>query len=97
MELDGFLDAMRLAIVEEGLLEAQPHERRGTELRRGSETQADVAPLNTHVVQQQVRVRVDPFVGEGGDRVVAGHEARHMTARTSDGAEHLSPALPFRI
>jgi hypothetical protein len=89
--LDGLLDRFRNAVVHEHVEELHSHERLGAELARRRHAVADVGQLVTHVVQQEIRIGVDPLEAKRGDPAVPGGQVGRVAVGTPDVTEQPLP------
>src|SRR4051794_3787340 len=84
-------DRRSAAIVEEAFDRAQTPERRGSHFLTGGVTLANAVAERTHVVQQEIGVRVKGYAVECCDIRVTCPKRWQVAVRTADCCEHLRP------
>src|ERR1043165_6695231 len=74
--------------LEDLLCETDPPQRRRAPLHTdGDEVRTCIGQSIAHVVEQEIRIRMDLLVRDDRDRMVAGLERRDVTARAAEVAK----------
>src|SRR5262245_24347917 len=90
---DRVLDRARAPVVQEGGQEPKAPERRGTHLATGRFSLLDAVAQTSHVVDQEIGIRLEGTESQGRDIARAGPERANVAVRAPDLLEKAAPFI----